>query len=259
MNGGQLFIRAVFASGRILVREVRLDRPPLSRLFKGMGEREVLAAIPLLYSVCREAQGAAAAAALARAKGAIPPTFDTDRLWGEMLHERLWRLCLDWPRVLQRQASEIAMARERFAAWRAHLNQSDCRDEAKEVLTALADILPECAALREEAIVMVRFWQEGRVYPFFSAMPAPNQGRSVILTARGWLRHEVRLDETGKVASYAIYAPTDRHFADASELAKVLADEQTQTLEAAKTILERAVLRLDPCVAWEIVWENDHA
>jgi hypothetical protein len=257
MNGGLLFIRAAFDSGRILLREARLDRPPLTRLFAGMGEQEARAAIPLLYSLCREAQGAAAAAALARAKGDMPPEFNADRLWGETLHERLWRLCLDWPRSLQCSASAIASAREAFAAWRVHLLQPDCREKAREVLAMLADMLPDCAALREEATGMVRAWQEGRPYPFFSATPALNQGRSVILTARGWLRHEARLDEQGKIASYAIHAPTDRHFADDTQLAGLLAGHSAPNLEEAKMALERAVLLLDPCVPWKIVWENE--
>ncbi|MCL2075195.1 MAG: hypothetical protein FWH15_01900 [Betaproteobacteria bacterium] len=269
MSGGELFIRAAFADGRILLRETRLSRPPLTRLLIGMGEREALAAIPTLYSLCREAQTAAAAAALARAKGEEPPgNLATDRLWVEMLHERLWRLCLDWPRVLNCSAAKIDMARQTFATWRASLYQQDCLERtptpclqvlqtARQALILLEDILPSApSALLDGATDIVHAWREKRFYPFFSTTFAPDRGRSVILTARGWLQHEVMLRGDGKIISYAIHAPTDRKFADSRQLAARIANCSPLNLEEAKTALERAVLSLDPCVPWEIVWES---
>lgn len=111
--GGNLRVRARLVDGGLEAIDVRLERPPVTRLFIGQVPAAVAQGVPLLYSLCARAQGAAAQAALATAEGrALPPRHSTE-LWLECLHEHLWRLLLDWPAALG-----LAQARDAYILWR---------------------------------------------------------------------------------------------------------------------------------------------
>lgn len=110
---GSLDVSARFVGGSLGSLAVDLRRPPVARLFAGQSPAQVVARVPLLFSLCARAQQAAAAAAVAAAEGGAPPPVDDGALWGECLHEHLWRLCIDWPRALG-----VPDAATDFAAWR---------------------------------------------------------------------------------------------------------------------------------------------
>ncbi len=111
---GELKIRATYADGQLRDLAVKLERPAIARLFVGQPPNAVLKTVPYLYTLCAEAQRAAAQAALAAAGAAVPAaTTDHAGLWVEFLHETLWRLLLDWPAVLG-----IPPAQPAFIAWR---------------------------------------------------------------------------------------------------------------------------------------------
>jgi hypothetical protein len=76
------------------------------------------------------------------------------------------------------------------------------------------------------------------------------------LTARGVLTHALWVD-AGKVRKYAVWAPTDRHFADAAGLEALLAGVVVGDDDAARQALAQAVLALDPCLPY--VMEVEHA
>lgn len=83
---------------------------PLSRLLVGQTVGEVLRRIPRLYSVCAMAQGLAAAQACEQALGIEVSAHQgaARRLLVnvESAKEHLWRILLDWPRLLGEPGSE---------------------------------------------------------------------------------------------------------------------------------------------------------
>lgn len=113
VDGGGLKVSARYADGRFAAITVDLQRPPVASLFAGRPPASVVQRVPLLFSLCARAQQAAAAAALAAAEGGEAPPVDHHDLWAECLHEHLWRLFIDWPRLLG-----VPDAAAAFAAWR---------------------------------------------------------------------------------------------------------------------------------------------
>lgn len=112
-SAGALSITAGFSGGRLAGIAVRMERPPAARLFVGREPAAVAAMAPRLYTLCAQAQGASARAALAAAAGEGEVGTDDAALWAEALHEHLWRLLLDWPAALG-----LPSAKEAFIAWR---------------------------------------------------------------------------------------------------------------------------------------------
>ncbi len=98
--------------------------------------------MPCLYTICAQAQGAAAQAALAAAAGEAPRPADDAGLWIEMLHESLWRLLLDWPPALGLPAEQAA-----FIAWRATRHGGSCAEATRRLLSdVLLDLAENCLA-----------------------------------------------------------------------------------------------------------------
>ena len=110
---GSLVISARYAAGAVVDLDVRLERPEVARLFIGQAPETVVKTVPYLYTLCAQAQRAAAQAALAAACGEAPRPADSPALWGEALHEHLWRLFLDWPAALG-----LPPAKDALVAWR---------------------------------------------------------------------------------------------------------------------------------------------
>lgn len=93
---------------------VRIDRPVhAARALLGRSADELLAAVPLLFTVCSTAQAAAAWHALAAAEGrAVPQKLVAAhgvlvRL--EVAREHLWRMLVDWPRFTNAPAASEAL------------------------------------------------------------------------------------------------------------------------------------------------------
>jgi hypothetical protein len=304
---GRLTVGARYSEGRLSVLEVALQRPQVTRLFLGKPAAVVVGTVPHLFSLCAQAQRRAAEAALAEAEGKTLPPADPLPLWGEMLHEHLWRLLLDWPLALG-----LPQAMEAFAAWRGARGGTGLSAATDRVLehtllgvAALAwegaahprslasrclDVLgqgPGCAefdlpslcpadwlpywknptlaappakgpatvaaAYRERlgAVVQAaRSLASGAPYPVAVAGGA-GWGIGQTLTARGVLTHGTRLEE-GRVVAYRVWAPTDRHFADAAALAALVEGSRWPDEGAARRGLEQAVLALDPCLPYEL-------
>jgi hypothetical protein len=138
-TAGSLTVRAGFGAGRLEHVEVDLRRPPVTQLFIGQSPEAVIRTVPCLYTICAQAQGAAALAALAAAAGEAPRPADDAGLWIEMLHESLWRLLLDWPPALGLPPDQAA-----FIAWRATRQGGGC---AESTTRLLADVLHRLAEI----------------------------------------------------------------------------------------------------------------
>jgi len=119
---GDLTVRLAWDGRRVRQVTVRSTRPfAATRLLTGKTPAEAAATVPLLFSICGGAQGAAAAGALdsAGAAGikADDATRDT-RLLLEALQEGFWHLLIDWPNAVGRPpvTTPVAAARHRIAA-----------------------------------------------------------------------------------------------------------------------------------------------
>ncbi|MBS0371133.1 MAG: hypothetical protein JSS57_18270 [Proteobacteria bacterium] len=271
MNGplaGGLRISARWADGCLHDWRVNLLRPPVAKALVGLTPEEALSRVPLYYSLCAQAQREAGRLALLAAGWATEEPAESWLLWAECLHEHLWRLLLDWPRRFG-----VAPQTAAFAAWR------NVRGQGRSALVAAtARVLDEtlgggggvldqgfdqldadgALALRtglQARLAAVHAAQESLtaddVYPYGSTgRPATGHGEAWIHTARGALRHELRLDG-GRIVSWHVEAPTDRNFASETGIVKLL-PASLPTRAAAQEAVERAVLLLDPCVAYEV-------
>ena len=90
------------------------------RLFAGKSPAQAVAMVPLLFNLCGGAQRAAACAALtsAGATDIAPGATDDLAVVLETVQEYFWRLLIDWPQAMGRQAlaTPVAAARHRIAA-----------------------------------------------------------------------------------------------------------------------------------------------
>jgi uptake hydrogenase large subunit len=94
---------------------IRSTRPvTASTMLVGRTATEVAVLLPMLFSICAQAQACACVTALEQASGAIPDP----RRWMlrqravgiETIREHLWRILLDWPRLLCEPADHSTMA-----------------------------------------------------------------------------------------------------------------------------------------------------
>ena len=105
------------------MRRARIEpRPlvPLGTLLRGKQPKDALQMIPMIFSLCGQAQAAAAATAIdAAAHNAAPsvPLWRERRVLTETLQELLWRLLLDLPRIMHAPAHPelLASLRRRLA------------------------------------------------------------------------------------------------------------------------------------------------
>jgi len=288
ISAGRLTVRACLHEGRLGGIEVELERPPVTRLFIGQLPAAVLRTLPALYSVCTHAQRATAGAALAAAAGEAPGPADDAGLWRELVHEHLWRLLLDWPPALGLPPEKEAFAawratrnEESCVAETERLLQGALCDIAEKCQARMVDrdchvpaggraLFPaawlagwraggEAPTLHAPPSISAAY--RGRVAGLKSAAAAMAAGApypiafaggdgwgvAQTITARGILTHGVRLT-AGRVADYRIWAPTDCFFADAGMLSGLLDAPPLASVDAARQLLDQAVLALDPCV-----------
>jgi hypothetical protein len=267
---GGLRVRARWQEGELDAWQIQLTRPPVTRALVGLPADLALARIPLYYSLCAHAQQEAGRLALLAAGAAHGQPPEAWRLWGECLHEQLWRLLLDWP-----PQWGDAPLRAPFARWRASLGARPSLQGASRAL--LDELLPEgpesgfvalgLARLQAEGIAaavgaglvarargvfeLVEALEQDLPYPLgMDGRPGEACGAAWVHTARGALRHHVRLSQ-GRVVEWQVDAPTDRNFADERGIVKRL-PPWLPSPERARQAVERAVLLLDPCVPFTV-------
>lgn len=125
LREGDISIRLALQDRRIAAVTVASTRAALpARLTCGREAAAVAQMIPLLFSVCARAQGAASAAALEAARRTEPDDVARDSLdravRTEIIIELFTRLLIDWPRALglEPQVATIARLRQASAATR---------------------------------------------------------------------------------------------------------------------------------------------
>ena len=120
MDVGKITLGVVWDGHAVSQTDIHSTRPMAAQVLQGKTPAHVLQIVPMLFSVCGRAQGAAATAALHAAQhGAAPDVAATERMVAcEAMQEHLWRMMLDWPKLLGLEAQE-----KQFAAWFALLRQ----------------------------------------------------------------------------------------------------------------------------------------
>jgi len=118
---GEITVRLSCADERVRnvsVTSTRTGLPP--RLVRGKPAADVQRLVPLLFSICNRAQGAASARAIAAAQGLTStvsdPVRQTMEVMLETLQESVWRLLIDWPRALGEAALVPPVATVRHAS-----------------------------------------------------------------------------------------------------------------------------------------------
>jgi len=118
---GKLSLVVVRNGDSVSATEIRSTRPMAAQILKGKTAAQVLQVVPLLFSVCGKAQGEAASAVLQAAQQRDMPASAAamERMIAcEAMQEHLWRLLLDWPKLL-----EMPQQEQRFARWYALLRK----------------------------------------------------------------------------------------------------------------------------------------
>jgi len=110
---GELRVRISWDGRRVEHVTVDSTRPfAAAGLFAGKSPGWVVATVPMLFSICASAQGAAAASVAAAAAGtedALRPVRELEVL-SETIREHFWRLLVDWPQSMGREAVLAPMA-----------------------------------------------------------------------------------------------------------------------------------------------------
>ncbi len=244
---GSLRVAARWHAGALSAWRVVLVRPPVARALEGLSPESALARIPLYFSLCGQAQREAGRLALASAGFALDAPIPPWQLWAECLHEHLWRLLLDWPRL----AGEPPRA-PAFAAWRAARGRGVAAliDATRQVRAELPTVVA-AADHRVAFLDAAEALESGRPYPCgWHGDPGVGGGEAWIHTARGRLRHRVRVADA-RLIRWQVDAPTDRNFADERGIVERVPG-RLPTLEAARRAVETAVLQLDPCVPYSV-------
>ncbi len=136
MNPGRIHLRVLWDGATVTAVEIGNSRPQSFRLLRGRKPAEAHALVPLLFNACRQGQSVAARSALAVAEGREEAD-EGIALAAEWAQEHLWRLLLDWPRVLGQEADL-----KTYSAWHRRLGEVAARrnwDDAGAELKAFCE------------------------------------------------------------------------------------------------------------------------
>lgn len=244
--------------GVVSAAEVVCDRPAVARLLRGQQADQAVALVPLIYSLCGKAQGIAARAALAAARGKPGAAHVDAEALAEAAREHAWKLFVDWPKQLALAADEAFFVRLQRAS------PEQRKDVARELaahplpaaMTALlgtGDIDRLLAKRIVTRLGELSDWlldRPGALGTVSATCVEPGIGAARVETARGGLLHRLALDGD-QIADYAITAPTDVHFAAGGDAARWLEGLRGLRQVEAEARAKRLVMAFDPCVPWD--------
>ncbi len=257
---GRVRLNLSIVDGVAAATTVACTRPEVACLLRGQSVDKAVALVPLIYSLCGKAQGIAARAALAAARGlAIEPHVDAEAL-AEAAREHAWKLFVDWPKQLGLAPDEATFVR---------LIRTPPAEHAEAAATLRAHPLPAAlsAALGggeidcllreriERRLAQLVDWLAGKAQALGSVGSTnvgPGLGEAKVETARGTLVHRLTLANDA-VADYTIVAPTDVHFAPTGEVSVWLEKLRGLPADEAERQAMRLVMAFDPCVPWDCV------
>jgi hypothetical protein len=149
---GELSVRLAWNGREVQGVSIASTRPfATARVLAGMSPREASATVRRLYSICGCAQETASARALDAASGVDPaPAIDAGTVPVELeaIQEYLWRMLIDWPQAMGREANvpPVADARRRIADAQKSYRAVDGTAIPPEVQRVLAQALHAIAA-----------------------------------------------------------------------------------------------------------------
>lgn len=255
---GRVRLYLTIGDGVVTATGIVCERPAVARLLHGQPAEQAVALVPLIYSLCGKAQGIAAQAALAAARGnAVAAHVDGEAL-AEAAREHAWKLLVDWPRQLGIAPDEAFFVRLLRAV----------PSQRKELMAELAAHPVPVAMVALLGASEVDRLLSGRIAARLAELSDWLLDRSGVLgtvradgvgagvgearveTARGALLHRLSL-AGDRVADYTITAPTDVHFAAGGDAARWLDGLRGQPQAAVATQAARLVMAFDPCVPWD--------
>jgi uptake hydrogenase large subunit len=257
-DSGRVKLSLVVGAERIGAATVSCLRPDVVRILRGQPAGKAVALVPLIYSLCGKAQGVAARAALAAARGDTQgPHVDVEVL-AEAAREHAWKLFIDWPKQLGVAPDEAFFVR---------LVRASPPERATIAATLPTHPLP--TALRDglgagDIDGLLRHRIDTRLAELLdwlldrpqllgtvsAGSVAACGGEARVETARGTLIHRLMLDGDN-VADYSITAPTDVHFAAGGSVSQRLAELRGLSKTDAERMAAHLVMAFDPCVPWE--------
>ena len=230
---GRVTLSLTIGDGVVRCVGVTCERPNVARLLRGKPAEQAVLLLPLIYSLCGKAQGIAARAALAAARGNAVEAHVDDEVQAEAAREHAWKLFVDWPRQFRLALDETFFVQ---------LVRAPSSERSGLARLLMAHPLP--AALAD--------WLMGRpqLLGTVTAMsPSAGVGIATAETARGTLKHRLSLDGD-EVADYAVIAPTDVHFAPGGDVANWLQRLNGMSKANAEQQALHLALAFDPCVPW---------
>jgi hypothetical protein len=199
-DAGNLHLRILWDGNIVLGVEVKSTRPKAYRLLTGRLPDNAVQLVPMLYSVCGKAQQAAAIAAVSAAqRRECPKNMILERSVAcEAMQEHLWRLLVDWPRLLGLQQEQ-----QQFVCWHGELNAIAAgRGDATNLLADLRQVLLGMTDIE---------WKQLDSYAKLSEWQNAGQGLLAPVLAAIDLK-EIKQDFIEKHAACAlmpIWTPTD--------------------------------------------------
>ena len=247
-------------SGLIRSSAVVCQRPSLSALFRGQAPAQVVNLVPMLYSLCGKAQGIAAQAALAAARGNPVAAHVDAEAWAEAAREHAWKLLVDWPRQLGLSPDEpffVRLLRARADERHGLAGELSAYPLLAQLVAAAGhggEIAKLFVARLGERRRQLEEWLAGHpgTLGLIEADPlGAGTGQARVETARGPLVHRMSVEDD-RVTDYVVTAPTDVYFAPGGEVARWLDRLQGLPRAEAEHQARLLVLAFDPCVPWSL-------
>jgi hypothetical protein len=246
-DAGRVRVRLSVENDAVAAVAVTCERPDVVAVLRGRPADEAVQLVPLIYSLCGQAQGIAARLALAAARGAPAAAHVDGRAAAEAMREHAWKLLVDWPKALGTVPDEslfVSVAKARPGEGGA------LAAEVRAMLPFAGGdaLLQERIAARGAELLALLEGTTSHAGCVVAEPRGSGRGCAKVMTARGELRHQLDLDGD-RIAGYVIEAPTDRLFGPQSPLPGLL---QGRPLAEAEAAAGRLVMALDPCVPWEL-------
>ncbi|MDP2795383.1 MAG: hypothetical protein Q8O25_15110 [Sulfurisoma sp.] len=265
-DAGRVRVRLTLRGDVIAAVDVSCERPDVAAALAGRPADEAVALVPLIYSLCGQAQGIAARAALGAARGTALAAHVDPRVAAEAAREHAWKLLVDWPQQLGLAPDEALFVRVAKAvpgtgaALAAELRAQPLFAAMAAMLgpTGIDAVLAARIAVRRDELIALLTGGATLAGTVAAEPLGEGRGRATVETARGDLCHEIELEGEGgdHIAAYHIVAPTDRLFGPDGPLPGWLVGGKEVGAGDAPTEVPlgdtatRAIMALDPCVPW---------
>jgi hypothetical protein len=196
-----LIVKAHFHDGKLFDLRTRLDRINIAKMLVGLPPEAAGRHLAKIFSVCKQAHEMAFtnAVAVLQTNMQIKHSEKSAALWQEILHERLWRLCLNWPGALAMAPEDAKAAKVAFADWRkkmplANTDLAAFLAQTQALLAALPPALQQETALIAAIGRLLAVIAAQKPAPCWRFFAPPGWGAACVPKARGLLLHAVHLD-----------------------------------------------------------------